>query len=163
LASAVRVRQDRDDGAQRPARDETYAWLGNLPTMREWIGPRVAGNLLAYGFTIANRKFESTVSVAREDIEDDRLGTFKPAFAEMGSMARRHPDELVFGLLKNGFNSPWLMTGSSSLTPTIRSSAKTAKPSPRLPTATAGPARPGSFWTCRARSARSSGPGTGEV
>lgn len=88
------------------SRDETYAWLGNLPTMREWIGPRVVNNLSAYGFTIANRKFESTVSVAREDFEDDRLGTFKPAFAEMGSMASRHPDELVFGLLKNGFTSP---------------------------------------------------------
>lgn len=88
------------------SRDETYAWIGNLPTMREWIGPRVVNNLSAYGFTIANRKFESTVSVAREDIEDDRLGTFKPAFAEMGNMARRHPDELVFSLLASGFTSP---------------------------------------------------------
>lgn len=87
------------------SRDETYAWIGNLPSMREWIGPRVINNLSAYGFTIVNRKFESTVSVAREDIEDDRLGTFKPAFAEMGGMARRHPDELIFGLLKNGFSS----------------------------------------------------------
>lgn len=87
------------------SRDETYAWMGNLPAMREWVGPRVVNNLSAYGFTITNRKFESTVSVNREDIEDDRLGTFKPAFAEMGGMARRHPDELVFGLLKNGFSS----------------------------------------------------------
>jgi len=87
------------------SRDETYAWIGNLPTMREWIGPRVVNNLSAYGFTIANRKFESTVSVSREDIEDDRLGTFKPAFAEMGNMARRHPDELVFSLLASGFTS----------------------------------------------------------
>lgn len=48
------------------------------------------------------------------------LAPLTPAFAELGSMARRHPDELVFGLLKNGFTSPWLMTGSSSSTPTIR-------------------------------------------
>jgi phage major head subunit gpT-like protein len=87
------------------SRDETYAWMGNLPSMREWIGPRVVNNLSAYGFTLKNRKFESTVSVARDDFEDDRLGTFKPAFAEMGSMARRHPDELVFSLLKTGFTS----------------------------------------------------------
>ena len=84
MASAVRVRQDRDDGAQRPARDETYAWLGNLPTMREWIGPRVAGSLSAYGFTIANRTFESTVSVAREDIEDDRPGTAHTRLRRIG-------------------------------------------------------------------------------
>ena len=92
------------------SRDESYGWIGNLPAMREWIGSRVIGNLSAYGFTITNRKFELTVSVGREDIEDDRLGTFKPAFAEMGGMARQsssgHPDELILNLLKNGFTSP---------------------------------------------------------
>ncbi len=130
MASAVRVRQDRDDGAQRPARDETYAWLGNLPTMREWIGPRVAGNLLAYGFTIANRKFESTVSVAREDIEDDRLGTFKPAFAEMGSIFfdTDHPvigedGETVTTVANSdgGSGAPWfLLDVSRAVRPIIR-------------------------------------------
>lgn len=43
------------------------------------------------------------MEVRREDIADDRLGVFKPVFAEMGQNAKRHPDELVFGLLKNGF------------------------------------------------------------
>ncbi len=144
------------------SRDETYAWLGNLPTMREWIGPRVVDNLSAYGFTIANRKFASTVSVAREDIEDERLVTFKPAFAEMGSMARRHPDELVFGLLKTGFCSA-CHDGQFFLDADHPVIGEDGKPSPRLPTPTAGPARPGSFRTCRARSARSSGPGTGDA
>lgn len=87
-------------------RSEDYAWLGNLPNMREWFGGRVINNLSAYGFTITNRKFEATVSVERTDFEDDRLGVHKPAMAEMGSMARRHPDELVFGLLKDGFTAP---------------------------------------------------------
>ena len=84
---------------------EDYAWLGNLPNMREWVGSRVINNLSAYGFTITNKKFEATISVERVDFEDDRIGLHKPAFAELGSMARRHPDELVFGLLKDGFTS----------------------------------------------------------
>lgn len=88
------------------SRSEDYAWLGSLPNMREWIGPRVITNLSAYGFTLANRKFESTVTVERVDFEDDKLGIYKPAFAEMGSQARRHPDELVFGLLRSGFTAP---------------------------------------------------------
>lgn len=41
----------------------------------------------------------------REDIADDRLGVFKPMFAEMGQSARRHPDELIFDLLKSGFTT----------------------------------------------------------
>jgi phage major head subunit gpT-like protein len=88
------------------ARDETYGWLGAFPQLREWVGPRQVKNLTARGFTIENRKFESTVSVSRADIADDRLGVFKPMFSEMGTIAARHPDELVFGLLKAGFDSP---------------------------------------------------------
>lgn len=87
------------------ARDETYGWLGQFPNLREWIGPRVVNNLKAHAFTIKNRKFESTVSVSRDDISDDRIGVFKPMFSEMGQLARRHPGELVFDLLKSGFST----------------------------------------------------------
>ncbi len=87
------------------ARDETYGWLGQFPNLREWIGPRVVNNLKSHGFTIKNRKFESTLAVSRDDISDDRLGVFKPMFSEMGQLARRHPGELIFDLLKAGFTT----------------------------------------------------------
>jgi phage major head subunit gpT-like protein len=86
-------------------REETYAWLGSMPSLREWVGPRHVNGLKAHGFTIRNKTFESTVSVPREDIQDDRLGAFKPFFSEMGQEAKRHPDEMVFDLLKSGFAS----------------------------------------------------------
>lgn len=88
------------------SRDESYGWIGQFPQLREWVGPRHVKNLAAYGFTIANRTFESTVAVKRTDMEDDRLGIFRPMFAEMGTFARRHPEELVFSLLKDGFTAP---------------------------------------------------------
>ena len=88
------------------SRDESYGWIGQFPQLREWVGPRHVKNLAAYGFTITNRTFESTVSVKRTDVEDDRLGIFKPMLAEMGAFARRHPEELVFSLLKDGFVAP---------------------------------------------------------
>ncbi|MDT8855931.1 Mu-like prophage major head subunit gpT family protein [Paracoccaceae bacterium Fryx2] len=87
------------------SRDETYGWLGMFPRLREWVGGRYVNGLKAHGFTIANRKFEATVSVGRTDIADDKLGLFKPMFAEMGQDSRRHPEELVFGLLKAGFTT----------------------------------------------------------
>ena len=87
-------------------RDETYGWLGQFPQLREWLnGERVVKDLQAHSFTIVNRKFESTVSVKREDFEDDRLGVFKPMVQESAHLARQHPDELVFGLLKDGFTN----------------------------------------------------------
>lgn len=87
------------------SRDETYGWLGQFPQLREWIGPRHVKNLTAHGFTIQNRKFEATIAVKRDDIADDKLGLFKPMFSEMGQASRRHPEELVFSLLKAGFAS----------------------------------------------------------
>ena len=87
------------------SRDETYGWMGQFPSLREWIGPRQVKNLEAHGFTIKNRKFESTVEISRDDISDDRLGIFKPVFSEMGQTTRRHPEELVFGLLASGFTT----------------------------------------------------------
>jgi len=70
--------------------------------MREWVGPRVAKDIKAHGFSITNLKFESTVSIKREDYADDRYGVFKPMFSEMGHQAKVHRDEMVFSLLKDG-------------------------------------------------------------
>jgi phage major head subunit gpT-like protein len=86
------------------ARDEQYGWLGQFPNLREWIGPRHVHGLRSHSFTITNKKFESTAGVGRDDISDDRLGAFKPMFAEMGWLARQHPEERVFGLLASGFS-----------------------------------------------------------
>ncbi|MDL2266774.1 Mu-like prophage major head subunit gpT family protein [Desulfovibrio sp. OttesenSCG-928-G15] len=80
----------------------TFGWLGQFPSMQEWIGDRVLKDMAAHGYTITNKKFESTVAVARTDIEDDSLGIYKPLVAEMGRAAKVHPDQLCFGLLKQG-------------------------------------------------------------
>ncbi len=84
-------------------RDETYAWLGAVPSMREWIGEREAKNLSAYGYTIKNKDFELTVAVPRNDLEDDCIGVYKPMFQDLAHNARRHSDKLVFGLFPRGF------------------------------------------------------------
>lgn len=84
-------------------RETSYQWLGQMPMMREWIGERELQNIAAYGYSIVNRKFEMTISVKRDDIEDDQYGVYTPLFANMGEAAALHPDELVFGALLNGF------------------------------------------------------------
>lgn len=85
------------------ASDENYAWLGAMPSMREWIGDRVIRNLKVHTYTIKNRLFEKTVSVSRNDIEDDRIGVYKPMIQDLAESSRKHPDKLVFGLLPQAF------------------------------------------------------------
>lgn len=84
-------------------RDENYAWLGAVPSMREWVGDREIQNLSAYGYSIRNKDFELTVGVDRNDLEDDRIGVYKPMFQDLAYKARKHPDKLVFGLFPRSF------------------------------------------------------------
>ena len=87
-------------------RDEKYGWLGQWPKLREWIGDRQVKNLETHDYSIKNRDFEVTVAVDRNDIEDDGYGVYSPMMAEMGRAAATHADELVYGLLKAGFELP---------------------------------------------------------
>lgn len=81
---------------------EEYAWLGQLPGLREWLGDRVVHAIGNHGYTIKNKPFELTVGVPRDAIEDDQYGVYTPLMQEMGRAVEAHPDELVFRLLKNG-------------------------------------------------------------
>lgn len=82
---------------------EKYAWLGQMPNMREWIGDRQVHNIAASDYQITNKKFELTIGVPRDDIDDDTYGVYTPLFQEMGRSSSALPDQLVFGLLKAGF------------------------------------------------------------
>ncbi len=83
---------------------EQYKWLGQFPGLREWIGDRVVKDISVEGFTIKNRDFEATVSVDRNDLEDDTIGIYSPLFRQLGETAKQHPDLLLNELLLAGFS-----------------------------------------------------------
>lgn len=86
-------------------KEQKYGWLGKLPGVREWIGPRLVQNLEQHDYSIKEKPWELTISVDKDDIETDNLGIYGPVFQEMGAATKAKPDELVFGLLKTGFTS----------------------------------------------------------
>ncbi|ECF2921342.1 hypothetical protein E2G76_13435 [Salmonella enterica subsp. enterica serovar Manhattan] len=83
-------------------RQNVYGWISGFPSLREFLGERVIKNLRAYKYSIENRKFESTVAIKRDDIEDDQFGLYASLFSDMGEAAAVHPDELLFDLLRTG-------------------------------------------------------------
>lgn len=87
------------------AREEEYGWLGQWPGLREWVGERALRGIVQHGYTIRNRKFESTVEVRRDDVRDDRYGVYGPMFTELGRAAAAHPAEIVYAALKKGFEA----------------------------------------------------------
>lgn len=83
--------------------EETYAWLGDIPGMKEWVGDREIQNLSTADYTIKNKRFELTVGIPSEAIDDDKIALYNPSIQMLGQSAAMHPDELTFGLVKNGF------------------------------------------------------------
>lgn len=74
---------------------EVHAWLAKLPQLREWIGPRVVNNLAARTQELKNKKYEGTFAVPRTAIEDDKIGVYGPAVAELARQAKLWPDKIL--------------------------------------------------------------------
>ncbi|HHF6072871.1 TPA: Mu-like prophage major head subunit gpT family protein [Haemophilus influenzae] len=80
----------------------TYGFLGQFPKMVEWVNKRQRKAMQAQGTSIENKLYESTVGIARTDIEDDQVGLFRPMVQQAAQSTAELPDDLVFGLLKAG-------------------------------------------------------------
>jgi phage major head subunit gpT-like protein len=88
------------------SRVSTYPWLGRTTKFREWLGDRVIQALEAHSYTIANRNFEDTVSIDRNDIEDDTYGVYEPIIEQLGWDTKVHPDMLLFQMIANSVTTP---------------------------------------------------------
>ncbi len=84
---------------------EKYAWLGSTPRVREFKDERVPAGLLEHDFSIRNKTWEASIGVDRSALEDDEYGQIKLRVQELAQEVKRHQDELVFSLLKDGFTS----------------------------------------------------------
>ena len=82
---------------------EKYAWLGSVPKMREFKDERVPAALLQHDYTIKNKTWEASIAVDRSALEDDQYGQIKLRIQGLAEETKRHQDELVFSLLKDGF------------------------------------------------------------
>lgn len=81
-----------------------YAWLGDTPKMRQWVGDRVIKDLKAHSYTITKKRWEATVGMDRDYILYDNLGVMKPKIQQLAEEAKTHYDELVFELLETNNN-----------------------------------------------------------
>ncbi|WP_018652016.1 Mu-like prophage major head subunit gpT family protein [Actinobacillus capsulatus] len=83
----------------------SYAWLGQMPKLTEWVGKRTITAIQSHGYSIENKSFANGVSIKRTDVEDDNEGVYSPLIEDLGLAAGTQPDELVFGALKAGFST----------------------------------------------------------
>lgn len=85
--------------------EENYPWLGAVPAVREFVDERMPLGLLENNYTIRNKTWESSVAIERAAVEDDKYGQIRLRIQSLAREAKRHMDELVFTLLRNGFSA----------------------------------------------------------
>lgn len=81
----------------------TYEWLSQFPAFREWVGARTHKVAKETAFTVKNRKFEATLDIPREKIEDDNYGMYGDIAQSYGLSVLDLKNDLVFGLIAAGF------------------------------------------------------------
>jgi phage major head subunit gpT-like protein len=81
---------------------EEYAWLGQVPQMRQWVAERHEEVLNKYTHTISNFPYETTLRISVEDLRRDNTGILR---TRVGDLARRtvtHWNSLIGTYVANG-------------------------------------------------------------
>lgn len=81
---------------------EDYGWLGDTPQLREWKGERMPKALKEYGFSIKNKKYEASIRVDQDAIDDDQYGQIVVRVQSMGSGAKSSYDIQLAQVIEAG-------------------------------------------------------------
>ncbi|HAS62562.1 MAG TPA: phage head protein, partial [Vibrio sp.] len=84
---------------------EDYGFLGSWPAIKEWVGDRQLAKLTEHGYTIQNKKFESSITVAKDKVEDDQIGQYGLMAETIGQDVSLFPEKLCFEMLCAGFTT----------------------------------------------------------
>lgn len=83
---------------------EEYAWIGQSPVMREWVGGRHAKGFTSNGITIENKHFEATIDIPLKHLRRDKTGQVKVRIGELATRTNSHWALLLSQLITQGEN-----------------------------------------------------------
>lgn len=80
-----------------------FNWLGQVPVMQKWLGPRTINRLRAEKHTLLTDWYANGIELDFDDVNEDRLGIVQPRIAEMAEMGPRKIDAVVIDMYTHGF------------------------------------------------------------
>jgi hypothetical protein len=81
---------------------ESYAFLGQVPRFREWVGGRQAKGLLGSSITVVNKHYEATLEIALRDLRRDKTPQLQARMAEFSQEGDAHWGTLLSALILAG-------------------------------------------------------------
>lgn len=88
--------------APSTSREETYAWMGSIPAVEEFLSDAQIEQLSDYDFTIRNRDWVVPVHIRKSDYNDDKTGMAAQIGQLMAAELAKHPAELIEDLIIAG-------------------------------------------------------------
>jgi phage major head subunit gpT-like protein len=73
---------------------------GTVGPLREWRGARIVQTIMRDAYRFTARKYEKTIAINRDDLEDDNVGVYMPAIEMLGVQTRLWPDQQVHKMLE---------------------------------------------------------------
>jgi len=81
---------------------ENFAWLGQVPVMRQWIGGRKETSLNKYTLTVTNHLYEVTLPISVADLRRDKTGQINQRISDLAVRTATNWNSLVGTLITNG-------------------------------------------------------------
>lgn len=81
---------------------EDYAWLGNVPQMREWKGGRQSRKLREFEYSITNKKYEATIDIPLDWVRRDKTGLVQRRISDLARRNAAHWRSLLTTIIANG-------------------------------------------------------------
>jgi phage major head subunit gpT-like protein len=79
-----------------------YPAIGQMTGLREWVGPRVYDDFARLAYELPNRKFEKSLEVPVDALEDDQLDGYALLAEQLGNQCDLWPDDLALEALQAG-------------------------------------------------------------
>jgi len=103
-------------------RDQRYPFVQSLSlAMREWVGERRFNNVVLDGFTVTNKKWESSLDIQRTDVEDDQYGAYTgQLIPDLAYNAKLLPDREIASVISTnavGFDGVAFFSASHPVDP----------------------------------------------
>ncbi len=80
---------------------ETYAFLGQSPAMRQWVGGRAAKGWAENGISVENKHYEATLEVQVKDMRRDKTGQVMARIQDLADRTNAHWASLLSTLMLN--------------------------------------------------------------
>jgi phage major head subunit gpT-like protein len=80
-----------------------FNWLGDMPVMTDWVGPRTINRLRAEKHTLTTSWFANGIELDIDDVAEDKLGLVRPRIEMLAEMGPRKIDAVSVDFYNNGF------------------------------------------------------------